>query len=162
MDAGSKKPEKILTFSKNFKQILENFSKKMKIFENFLSPKSKNFKFYFLAQNVFFNTPGSKLGYFEHFLGQKSQFKNFQFFNIEKIWKLVVSPRKDIRCMFFGACPKNMPPSKSWDWRTNLGDAFARTPSLTNCDKNAQYTLEACFRPDGSARRALPWDFQVW
>ena len=110
-----KKTGKNFNFFKNFNQILENFSKKMKIFEIFLSPKIENFQIFLFGPKRIFNTPGSKLGHLEHFLGQKSQFKIFHFFNIEKIWKLVVPPRRVIRGMFFGACPKNMSPSKSWD-----------------------------------------------
>ena len=51
---GFKKNWKNLTFFKNFKQILEKFSKKMKIFEIFLSPKIEKFQILFFGPKRIF------------------------------------------------------------------------------------------------------------
>ena len=95
----SKKTLKNFNFFQKIKEILEIFTKKMKKFWNFSKSKNqKNLKIFFSAQNLFFIHPGSKLGHFEHFLGQKSQFKNYHFFNLEKIWKSGVP----LRIIFHG------------------------------------------------------------
>ena len=79
----------------------------MKKFWNFSKSKNRKiWKNFFSTQNVFFIPPRSKLGHFEEFPGQKSQFKNFDFFNLEKIWKLGVPLKETSVACFLGLAPK--------------------------------------------------------
>ena len=100
-----KKTGKNFNFFKNFNQILENFSKKMKIFEIFLSPKIENFQIFLFGPKRIFNTPGSKLGHLEHFLGQKSQFKIFHFFNRKNL-EISCTPEKSHPWHVFWGLPQ--------------------------------------------------------
>ena len=84
---------------------------------------------------------------------------------MEKNSKLCVPLWKDIHGLFFGACPKNMPPYKSWDWRTSLIDAFARIIFLTNCTKKPYtcwtHVSDMMAVPEGRCHQTFKFD-KVW
>ena len=52
-----KNEKKNSTFFKKINQIFENFNKKLKIFEIFLSPKIENFQNFFLVPKTYFLLP---------------------------------------------------------------------------------------------------------
>ena len=84
---------------------------------------------------------------------------------MEKNSKLCVPLWKDIHGLFFGACPKNMPPYKSWDWRTSLIDAFARIIILTNCTKKPYtcwtHVSDMMAVPEGRCHQTFKFD-KAW
>ena len=84
---------------------------------------------------------------------------------MEKNSKLCVPLWKDIHGLFFGACPKNMPPYKSWDWRTSLIDAFARIIILPNCTKKLYtcwtHVSDMMAVPEGRCHQTFKFD-KAW